>query len=126
MMTITMTRLYIFVYIYMCVCVCVCICIYVYVYIYMCVCVCVCMCVCIYIYIYIYPPIYTPLPNSRWLHHPALRHVRKVQRGAYMWQKGLNSIKTGSKWSQNTCLCTPNCSESLLEKRVFDPFLTHF
>ena len=44
----------------------------------------------IYIYIYIYPLIYTPLTNSRWLHHTALRYARRVQFGAYMWQKGLN------------------------------------
>ena len=80
----------------------------------------------IYIYIYIYPPIYTPLPNSRWLHHTAVRYVRKAQCGAYTWWKGLNSIKTGSKWAQNTCLSIPNGLGSLLEKRVFDPFLTHF
>ena len=131
------------------------------------------------IYIYIYPLIYTPLPNSRCLHHTALRYVRRVQLGAYTWRKGLNSVKTGSKWAQNTCLCTPNgrvtfgktrfgpifhplllpkrpfsrhfgifhgqkpvpmgskwakntCLSipnglgSLLEKCVFDPFLTHF
>ena len=80
----------------------------------------------IYIYIYIYPRIYTGLPNSRWLHHTALTHVRNAQRGACMWLKGLNSIKTGSKWSQNTCLSIPNGLGSLLERRVFDPFLTHF
>ena len=79
-----------------------------------------------YIYIYIYPPIYTPLPNSRWLHHTALRYVRRVQLGAYTWRQGLNSVKKGSKWAQNTCLCTPNGPGSLLEKRVFDPFFTHF
>ena len=50
----------------------------------------------IYIYIYIYPPIYTPLPNSRWLHHTA-RYVRKAERGAYTWWKWLNSIKKASK-----------------------------
>ena len=80
----------------------------------------------IYIYIYIYPPIYTPLPNSRWLHHTALRYVRRVQLGAYTWRQGLNSVKKGSKWAQNTCLCTPNGPGSLLKKRVFDPFFTHF
>ena len=37
-----------------------------------------------------------------------------------------NSIKTGSKWAQNTCLSIPNGSRSLLKKHVFDPFLTHF
>ena len=42
-----------------------------------------------------------------------------------MWWKGLNSVKTGSKWAQNTCLSIPNGPGSLLENRVFDPFLTH-
>ena len=64
--------------------------------------------------------------NSRWLHHTAVRYVRKAQRGAYTWWKGLNSIKTGSKWAKTTCLTIPNGPESLLEKCVFDPFLTHF
>ena len=32
----------------------------------------------------------------------------------------------GSKWARNTCLSIPNGPKSLLEKRVFDPFLTHF
>ena len=68
----------------------------------------------------------TPLPNSRWLHHTALRYVRRVQLGAYTWRKGLNSVKTGSKWAQNTCSCTPNGPGSLLEKHIFDPFWTHF
>ena len=88
--------------------------IYIYIYVYIC------------IYVYIYPPIYTPLPNSRWLHHTALRYVRRAQSGAYMWWKGLNSVKTGSKRAKNTCLSIPNGPASLLEKRVFDPFLTHF
>ena len=43
-----------------------------------------------------------------------------------MWWKGLNSVKTGSKRAKNTCLSTPKGLGSLLEKRVFDPFLTHF
>ena len=43
-----------------------------------------------------------------------------------MWWEGLNSDKTGSKWAKNTCLSTPNGPGSLLEKRVFDTFLTHF
>ena len=43
-----------------------------------------------------------------------------------MWWKGLNSIKTGSKRAKNTCLSIPNGLGSLLEKHVFDPFLTHF
>ena len=32
----------------------------------------------------------------------------------------------GSKWARNTCLSIPNGPGSLLEKCVFDPFLTHF
>ena len=43
-----------------------------------------------------------------------------------MWWKGLNSIKTGSKWAQNSCLSIPNGLGSLPEKRVLDPFLTRF
>ena len=42
------------------------------------------------------------------------------------WWKGLNWIKTGSKWAQDHCLCTPNGPGSLMEKRVFDRFPTHF
>ena len=92
---------------------------YIYIYIYMYI---------IYIYIYIYIYISSnlhPSPNSRWLHHTALRYVRRAQSGAYMWWKGLNSVKTGSKRAKNTCLSIPNGPGSLLEKRVFDPFLTH-
>ena len=80
----------------------------------------------IYIYIYIYPLIYTPLPNSRWLHHTALTYVRRVQLGSYMCQKGLNWVKTGSKWARFTCLCTQNGAGRHLEKGLFDRFLTHF
>ena len=43
-----------------------------------------------------------------------------------MWWRGLNAVKTGSKRAKNTCLSTPNGPGSLLEKRLFDPFLTHF
>ena len=43
-----------------------------------------------------------------------------------MWRKGLNSVKTGSKWAKNTCFSIPNGPGSLLQKRVFDPFFTHF
>ena len=32
----------------------------------------------------------------------------------------------GSKWAKNTCVSIPNGPGSLLEKRVFGPFLTHF
>ena len=39
---------------------------------------------------------------------------------------GLKSITTGSKWAKTTCLSIPNGPGSLLEKRVFDPFSTHF
>ena len=79
----------------------------------------------IHIYVYTYPLIYTPLPNFRWLHDTALKCVQKVQLGADMWRKGLNLLKMGSKWAQRTCWCTPNGPGSLLEKRVFDPLLTH-
>ena len=56
----------------------------------------------IYTYIYIYIYIYIssnlhPSPNSRWLHHTALRYVRRAQSGPYMWWKGLNSVKNGLK-----------------------------
>ena len=52
--------------------------------------------------------------------------MRRAQSGTYMWGKGLNSVKTGSKCAKNTCLSIPNGVGSLLEKRAFDPFLTHF
>ena len=39
---------------------------------------------------------------------------------------GQNGLKTGSKRAKNTCWSIPNGLRSLLEKRVFDPFLTHF
>ena len=81
----------------------------------------------VYIYIYIYlSSNLHPRPNSTWLHHTALRHVPRAQSGAYMWWKGLNSVKTGSKRAKNTCLSIPTGPGSLLEKCVFDPFLTHF
>ena len=35
-------------------------------------------------------------------------------------------VKTGSKWARFTCLCIPKGQGSLLEKCVFDPFLTDF
>ena len=76
-------------------------------------------------YLYISSNLY-PFPNSRWLHHTALRYGRRAQSGACMWWKGLNSVKTSSKRAKNTCLSIPNGVGSLLEKRVFDPFLTHF
>ena len=38
---------------------------------------------------------------------------------------GPKCITTGSKWAKNTCLCIQNGLGSLLEKRVFDQFLTH-
>ena len=40
--------------------------------------------------------------------------------------RGPKCITTGSKWAKNTCLIIQNGLGSLLEKRVFDPFLTHF
>ena len=39
---------------------------------------------------------------------------------------GPKCVTTGPKWAQNTCSSIPNGRGSLLEKRVFDPFLTHF
>ena len=39
---------------------------------------------------------------------------------------GPKRVTTGSKRAKNTCLCIPNGPGSLLEKHVFDPFLTHF
>ena len=41
-------------------------------------------------------------------------------------RKGLNSIKKGSEWSQNTCLCPPNGLRLFLKKCVFDQFFTQF
>ena len=43
-----------------------------------------------------------------------------------MWWKGLNSVKTGSKWAKTTCLSIPNGLVSVVEKRVFNPFWTLF
>ena len=40
--------------------------------------------------------------------------------------QGVKRIPTGSKWAKNTCLSLPNGPGSFLEKRVSDPFLTHF
>ena len=79
----------------------------------------------IYVYIYISSNLH-PSPNSRWPHHTALRYVRRAQSAAYTWLKWLNSVKTGSKWAQTTCLSIPNGPGSLLVKGVFDPFLTRF
>ena len=39
---------------------------------------------------------------------------------------GPKPVPMGSKWAKNTCLSIPNGLGSLLEKRVFDPFWTHF
>ena len=52
------------------------------------------------------------------------RYVQRVQLGAYIWRKGLNWVKAGSNWADFTCMCIGNGPRSLLEKRVFDPFLT--
>ena len=32
----------------------------------------------------------TPFPNSAWLYNVALKYVRSVQLGAYMWPNGRN------------------------------------
>ena len=34
-------------------------------------------------------------------------------------------VTMGSKWAKTTCLSIPNGPGSFLERRVFDPFLTH-
>ena len=94
--------------------------IYIYIYIYIDVCVCVCVCVCVY------PLIYTPLPNSRWLHHTAPRCVQGDNLLHTCGGRGLKSIKTGSKWGKNNCSGTPNGPRSISEKHVLDPFPTHF
>ena len=39
---------------------------------------------------------------------------------------GPERAPTGSKWAKNSCLSIPDGPVSLLEKRVLDPFLTHF
>ena len=45
-----------------------------------------------------------------------LRYMRSVQLGAYMWRKGLNCVKTGSKWIYFTYyLCTPHHGNNMLE-----------
>ena len=75
-------------------------------------------------YMYIYPLIYTPLPNSVWLHDThvtALRYVRSVQLGAYVWLDGLNWIQMGSILAQVPRLSTPVGVVSFLE-----PIVTHF
>ena len=69
--------------------------------------------------IYIYPLIYTPLPNSTWLHHThvtALRYVTSVQLGAYMCLDGLNLVKMGST---RTPLSTANGVGLFLKKTHF-------
>ena len=78
-----------------------------------------------YRYTCIYPLIYTPLLNSRWLHNKALRYVRSVQLGAYMWRNWLKWVKMGLKWALLSRLSTPNGWASFLEQHIFDPFLTH-
>ena len=39
---------------------------------------------------------------------------------------GQKPVQMGSKWPKNTCPSIPNGPGSFLEKRAFDPFLTHF
>ena len=48
-----------------------------------------------------------------------------IYSGAYMWWKGLNSVKTGSKRAKNTCWSIINGPGSFLKKRLFDPFWTY-
>ena len=40
--------------------------------------------------------------------------------------EGPKWLAMGSKWAHFTCLGTPNDLGSILEKHIFDPFLTHF
>ena len=75
---------------------------------------------------HIYPLIYKPLPNSRRLQHTALRYVQRVQLGQYMWRKGPNLVKRGSKWAHFTCLCTQGSAISFGKTRfrpICDPVL---
>ena len=81
--------------------------------------------ICMYICIYICILLSTPLSPTQGFHHTALRYARRVQLGA-LWPKGLNWVKLDSKWAKNICLSIPNGPGSLLEKRVLDPFLSHF
>ena len=39
---------------------------------------------------------------------------------------GPKPVQMGSKWAKNTCPSIPDGPVSLLEKCLFDPFLTHF
>ena len=39
---------------------------------------------------------------------------------------GPKLLTMGSKWAHFTCLCAPNGLVIILEKRVFNPFLTYF
>ena len=48
---------------------------------------------------YIYPLIYTPLPNFRWLYNIAVRYVRSVKLGAYMWENWAHLVKKGFQWA---------------------------
>ena len=61
--------------------------------------------------------------------HPFLTHFWS-QNGPFSRHFGIfhgpKHVTTGSKSDKNTCLSIPNGPRSLLEKRVFDPFLTHF
>ena len=60
---------------------------------------------------------------------PMLTHCCS-QKGHFSRHFGISHwpkrVTAGSKWAKNTCLRIPNGPGSLLEKRVFDPFLTHF
>ena len=51
------------------------------------------------------------------------------QNGSFSRQFGTfqepRPVPTGSKWAKTTCLSIINGPGSFLEKRVFDPFLTH-
>ena len=61
--------------------------------------------------------------------HPFLAHVW-LQNNTFSrqlvtleWRK---CVAKGSKWTNFTCLCTPNGLGSFLGRHNFDPFLSHF
>ena len=62
----------------------------------------------------VFDPFFDPFLVPKW---PFSRHF-----GSFHEPK---PVPTGSKWAKTTCLSIINGPGSLLEKRVFDPFLTH-
>ena len=62
----------------------------------------------------VFDPFFTHFPSQN---GPFSRHF-----GIF---HGPKRVTMGSKWAKNTCLSIPNGSGSLLEKHVFEPFVTH-